>query len=224
MLQHDSLPFSLCVSPQLINFFLFCWARCSFPVLLQSVRHVKKSHRNFQRKYITCSVPFKSAVHSSKGSGSIALLILNLGARRGWVFSTTPQPIYPRERPGNHCTGCWVGPRAGLDVCVKSLLSYRAHAVHKRVGKCGIAFSVLEKMKYDKLVLFFGDAWFILSRSMISQNNIQYVEVRKLHMIVGHFLFISPQNSGNVCKNYKTLVFRWIKSRLPHLSNPCTII
>jgi hypothetical protein len=36
------------------------------------------------------------------------------------VVSTTPQPLYPRERPGTHCTGGWVGPRAGLDVCEKS--------------------------------------------------------------------------------------------------------
>jgi hypothetical protein len=28
--------------------------------------------------------------------------------------------IYPRERPGTHCTGSWVGPRAGLDRCGKS--------------------------------------------------------------------------------------------------------
>jgi len=27
---------------------------------------------------------------------------------------------YPRERPGTHCTGGWVGPRAGLDWCGKS--------------------------------------------------------------------------------------------------------
>jgi hypothetical protein len=25
----------------------------------------------------------------------------------------------PRERPGTHCKGCWVGPRAGLDGCGK---------------------------------------------------------------------------------------------------------
>jgi hypothetical protein len=31
-----------------------------------------------------------------------------------------PRPLYPRERPGTHCTGSWVGPRAGLDVCEKS--------------------------------------------------------------------------------------------------------
>jgi hypothetical protein len=37
----------------------------------------------------------------------------------GWVFSTTPRPFYPRERPGNHCTGGWVGPRAGL-ACAKN--------------------------------------------------------------------------------------------------------
>jgi hypothetical protein len=33
------------------------------------------------------------------------------------VVSTTPRPLYPRERPGTHCTGGWLGPRAGLDVC-----------------------------------------------------------------------------------------------------------
>jgi hypothetical protein len=36
------------------------------------------------------------------------------------VVSTMPRPLYPWERPGTHCTGDWVGPRAGLDVCEKS--------------------------------------------------------------------------------------------------------
>jgi hypothetical protein len=48
-------------------------------------------------------------------------LLLNLGAIRGWVVTTTPRPLYPRERPGTHCTGGWVVLRAGLDVCKKSL-------------------------------------------------------------------------------------------------------
>jgi hypothetical protein len=41
----------------------------------------------------------------------------DLGARRGWVVSATPGTLYPRERPDTRCTGGWVGPRAGLDVC-----------------------------------------------------------------------------------------------------------
>jgi hypothetical protein len=57
---------------------------------------------------------------AQRGSRGIALLILDLGARRGWVVTTTPRPLYPRKRPGTHCTGCWVGPRVGLDVCDKS--------------------------------------------------------------------------------------------------------
>jgi hypothetical protein len=61
-----------------------------------------------------------SPPRAQRGSRCIALLILNLGARRGWVVSTTPRPLYPRERPGTHCTGGWVDPRAGLDVCEKS--------------------------------------------------------------------------------------------------------
>jgi hypothetical protein len=29
------------------------------------------------------------------------------------------RPLYHRVFPGTHCTGGWVGPRAGLDVCEK---------------------------------------------------------------------------------------------------------
>ena len=37
----------------------------------------------------------------------------------GWE---TPYPCHfiPQEKPGTHCTGSWVGPRAGLDSCGKS--------------------------------------------------------------------------------------------------------
>jgi hypothetical protein len=47
--------------------------------------------------------------------GGIAVLFLDLGARRWWVVSTTTRPLYPRERPVTHCTGGWVGPPKGLD-------------------------------------------------------------------------------------------------------------
>jgi hypothetical protein len=56
-----------------------------------------------------------------RGDNSIALYSLYLGARRRWVVSTTPRPLYPQKRPGTHCTGGWVGPRAGLDVWEKIL-------------------------------------------------------------------------------------------------------
>jgi hypothetical protein len=36
---------------------------------------------------------------------------LNLAAWRGWVVNATPWPLYPRELPGTHCIGGWVGPR-----------------------------------------------------------------------------------------------------------------
>ena len=37
-----------------------------------------------------------------------------------WVVSTTPRPLYPRERSRTHCIAGWVGLRAGLDWCGKS--------------------------------------------------------------------------------------------------------
>ena len=53
-------------------------------------------------------------------SGGTAQLFLNLSTRRGCVVSITPGRLYPRQRPGTHCTGGWVGPGAGLDRCGKS--------------------------------------------------------------------------------------------------------
>ena len=40
--------------------------------------------------------------------------------RWGWVASTKPRLLNLWERPGTHCTGCWVCTRAGLDGCWKS--------------------------------------------------------------------------------------------------------
>src|SRR5215469_15988896 len=36
------------------------------------------------------------------------------------VVNAMPWPLYPRERPGTHCIGGWVGTRDGLDGCGKS--------------------------------------------------------------------------------------------------------
>jgi hypothetical protein len=50
-----------------------------------------------------------------RGSRGIALLFFNLDSRGGSVVNAMPRLLYPRERPGTHCTGGRVGPRAGLD-------------------------------------------------------------------------------------------------------------
>ena len=53
----------------------------------------------------------------------IALLNLTpLHWRRGWGSAPRPGRFTPGERSGTHCTGCWLGPRAGLDGCGKSRL------------------------------------------------------------------------------------------------------
>ena len=36
------------------------------------------------------------------------------------MVNATPRPLYAWERPGTHCIGGWVSPRAGLDGCGKS--------------------------------------------------------------------------------------------------------
>ena len=54
-------------------------------------------------------------------SRGIALLFSRtFGFRKGCGSAPRPGRLYPRERPGTHCTGGWVGPRVGLDRCGKS--------------------------------------------------------------------------------------------------------
>jgi hypothetical protein len=91
---------------------------CSNELLLSQIQFRCVVEINYVVAYVRLT-----ATKGLKGSRGIALLILNLGARRGWLLSTTlyHRPLYPRERP-THCTGVWVGPRAGLDVSEKSRL------------------------------------------------------------------------------------------------------
>ena len=61
----------------------------------------------------------KQATKAQRGSRCIALLF-NLGARWGGWSKPRPGRFTPRERPGTHCIGGWVGLRAVLDGCGKS--------------------------------------------------------------------------------------------------------
>ena len=53
----------------------------------------------------------------------IAVLFHDHSTRRGEWSAARPGLIYPLEKPGTHCTGGWVGPRAGLDRCGKSRIT-----------------------------------------------------------------------------------------------------
>jgi hypothetical protein len=91
-----------------------------------SLKHLLKHFpiKGYSTRYIHKKVKVKVTLYRpprvQRGSKGIALLFYDLGVRRGWVVSTTPRPLYPRDRPGTHCTRGWVGPRAGLDVCEES--------------------------------------------------------------------------------------------------------
>jgi hypothetical protein len=72
-----------------------------------------------------------------------ATLFLDLGTRRGQRHA--PAAFYPMERPGTHCTGGWVGPRASLDCCGKS----RSHrdSIPGPSSRC--VFSFLQMLHID---------------------------------------------------------------------------
>jgi hypothetical protein len=86
--------------------------------------HLYTSTRLSTSTFIDCRIQWKKLKLSHYmpwrhlgGEDVQLLLILDLGTRWGWVVSVTPWPRFsPGERtPSTHCTGGWVGPRAGLD-------------------------------------------------------------------------------------------------------------
>ena len=72
--------------------------------------------QDYQGKVSPCSRP-----HEPRRGVEVYLYSFMTSAldRGGWSTSR-PGRLYTRERPGTHCTGGWLGPRAGLDRYGKS--------------------------------------------------------------------------------------------------------
>jgi len=96
----------------------------------------KKHHRFLQLSVPTCTwcvAPNEIRKGKSEGKGKVHRITGHEGPQGeksfsftisltstlygGWVVNATLRPLYPRERPGTHCVGGWVGPRARLDEC-----------------------------------------------------------------------------------------------------------
>ena len=50
----------------------------------------------------------------------ITLLFLTAALEGVSGQQNAPAALYPRERPGTHCTGGWLGPGVGLDERINS--------------------------------------------------------------------------------------------------------
>jgi hypothetical protein len=61
---------------------------------------------------VKVKVTLEQATKAQRGS---RVYSSTLSLTSALVVNATPRPLYPRERPGTHCIGGWVGPRAGLD-------------------------------------------------------------------------------------------------------------
>jgi len=59
-------------------------------------------------------IPLQPGVAQKVGRG-IALLFHDRGTKRVSGQQHAPAAPYPRRKPGTHCTGGWVSPRACLD-------------------------------------------------------------------------------------------------------------
>ena len=74
--------------------------------------------RTFCQFLMQVGFTFSQATKALRESRGIALLYFSPLHQKGVRGQRHAQAApYPRERPGTHCTGGWVGLRAGLDRC-----------------------------------------------------------------------------------------------------------
>ena len=106
-----------------------------------SIRQLKKLHKESQRLNTAHKTIFQIAKFTEIGcKGQVKVMRTLVQAvrlctgrtayRESRGMTTAPKGVRDqrhapaalclRERPGTHCTGGWVGPRAGLDRCGKS--------------------------------------------------------------------------------------------------------
>ena len=71
-----------------------------------------------------------------------------------------PAALPPGKRPGTHCAGGWVGPRAGLDGCGKSLPPPPTgfhHRTVQPVASCYTDWAIAARVVMRKLYVCSGD-------------------------------------------------------------------
>jgi hypothetical protein len=78
----------------------------------------------------------------------------NLGARWGWVVNATLRPLYPRERPGTHFIGRWVGPTAGINGWAKFLS--QPGFTPQTIQAVASSFTIYAAHPYSKYTSFIG--------------------------------------------------------------------
>jgi len=74
--------------------------------------------RKWEQIKVKVNFTLEQVTKVQRESRGIALLFLS--RQMGWVVNATPRPLYPRERPGNYCTGRLVDPWNGLVLCGNS--------------------------------------------------------------------------------------------------------
>lgn len=90
-------------------------------------RNMKREavHYNYWIESVNCKkvkLSHDMPIQALGGGTGIALLILDCSSRWGWMVNAKPQMLYPlNKRPSTHCSGGWLGQRAGLDGYGKSL-------------------------------------------------------------------------------------------------------
>jgi hypothetical protein len=112
------------------------------------------------------------------------------------VVSPTPRPIYPRERPGTHCTGSWVGPRAGLDACEKSR-PHRDSENHWANMKFCLRFEVLTVVSM-KIQAF----WHMMPCRMVYRHS-------GVNLYLHLQGVISPRGQNEISLTVQVLLYFW---------------
>jgi hypothetical protein len=109
----------------------------------------------------------------------------------GW---STPHRGHPWERPGTHCIGDWVGPRAGLDGCGKSRPppGFDPRTVQPVVSRYTDYTIPTHDISYNKIIIHIYKQWNSNSTNPASTQTLSSLDISVSHPLQSQSTLLQP--------------------------------
>jgi hypothetical protein len=158
---------------------LFWWNLRNYKsILTKNYNKQNKNHVFYWRNPASKGHPIRGH-QGPRGGVAVQLYSLSASALGGGRWSV-PRP--GRFTPGTHCTGGWVGPRAGLDVCEKS----RPHRKFDPRTVKPVASHPVSKVVINNIIE--------QTNKQTNKQTLQIIQVALFHTRIKKILLLKYQN------------------------------
>jgi hypothetical protein len=131
-----------------------------------------------------------------------------------------PDTFYPQERPGTHCTGGWVGPRAGVWTGAENLAPTGIRSPDRPAhSQLLYQLSYLAHNYIPNRLLFFPDNVCLIEYLMISQRLVdcskEKSQLANMKQTSSNYIYLDMSCYHKNCIPYK---FHYLETCIPNFN------